>query len=192
MCQKSLVWCRECSTRFGSEVKTPGTMEEARKKVIGRLSDLSVEQLTTLCGTENIIIPPAKLNRKSSIENLILLFLSSDAVEDSHDDGLELFTRLGAQIDTMLKTKETVKTETADTKAVTKAPVTEGTDSPGTSTGPDKDGNRGNGSQVVDDSTRAVRSRVVHRLKEFKIEGKIGHGESPLSYQNIEYQVNDG
>ena len=80
------------------------------------------------------------------------------------------------------------QTEAADTKAVTKAPVTEGTDSPGTSTGPDKDGNRGNGSQVVDDSTRAVRSRVVHRLKEFKIEGKIGHGESPLSYQNIEYQ----
>ena len=37
-----------------------------------------------------------------------------------------------------------------------------------------------------------MRSRVVHRLKEFKIEGKIGHGESPLSYQNIQYQVRDG
>ena len=61
-------------------------MDEARKKVIGRLSDLSAAQLTTICVSENIQIPPAKASRKPALENLILLFLSSDTVLDGSDD----------------------------------------------------------------------------------------------------------
>ena len=41
------------------------------------------------------------------------------------------------------------------------------------------------------DAQDGTRSRVVHRLKEFKIDGKIGHGENPLSFHNIQYQISD-
>ena len=46
------------------------------------------------------------------------------------------------------------------------------------------------GSSTTTDS-QVTRSRVVHRLKEFKIDGKIGHGDSPLTFQNIKYQIAD-
>ena len=163
-------------------------MEAAKGKVMGQLSNLSIEQLKTICGTENIQIPPSKLNRRSSIENLVLLFLSSAEVEDSEDEGLELFTRLGVQIDGMLGiTNTTVKVETAmvsDTGAGEKGTLK--------SSNIVSDANSSNKSEASGSSEGVVRSRVTHRMKDFKIEGKIGHGESPLSYHNIQYQVRDG
>ena len=164
------------------------TMDEARKKVIGRLSNLDVGQLTTICGSEGIVIPPAKTNRKSALENLILVFLSSDTVDGSDDDGLELFTRLAAQMDTMLQDNQTVEEET---KPVVQTGHGEGSGLLKANSGKVNAVNNVN-SGDMSDSAGGVRSRVVHRLKDYKIEGKIGHGESPLSFQNIEYQVSDG
>ena len=52
-------------------------------------------------------------------------------------------------------------------------------------------GSTSGGSHSKTTENQATRSRVVHRLKEFKIDGKIGHGDSPLTFQNIKYQIAD-
>ena len=164
--------------------------EAARDEVLAQLSKLSVEQLTAICSTESVDIPLAKQGNKSSIAGLLLRFISSEIVEESQDGGLALFQRLVLQIQGMLPPQDTkvVKVE--------KGATATGGNIGGSSSSSNSNSLKPVGTQNADTNSveegNVRRTRVVHRLKEFKIDGKIAHGDSPMSFQNICYQINDG
>ena len=74
-----------------------------------------------MCIGLSITVPPAKMGKRSAVFNLIMRQINSETVEDSADQGLDLFTDMDTQLKQILSTRP-VKTEA--TKTTVTSPTT--------------------------------------------------------------------
>ena len=74
--------------------------QERKERVILALRNLSENQLETLCTKFHIVIKEGskKVSRKVQIYNTIIRYLSSEDIEESEDEGLEIFSQIDEQI----------------------------------------------------------------------------------------------
>ena len=79
----------------------------ARKDdVVQQLRFLNVDELTEFCTSSDIGIPPAKTGNRDAIHTLIMRFINSETVEDSDDQGLQLFTEMDAKLKQLLALRD--------------------------------------------------------------------------------------
>ena len=74
--------------------------QERKERVLLALRDLTENQIETLCTKFNIIIKEGskKVTRRSQIYNTVGRYLSSEDIEESDDEGLEIFSQMYEQI----------------------------------------------------------------------------------------------
>ena len=182
---------------------TKDDWEVMKEEVLRQLPLLNTTQLTEICGSLSIVVPPGKAGKRSPIFNLIMREINSETVEDSADQGLVLFGDLDTQMKGMLSSQ--VKTE-----AVTSVSTTEvKTDGVGTSTGLMNSNTagplsgRGAGNANVNGVGLATGSNSndgtnvdagvrfhLQRMKQFTIHGGfVASGDNPISYSNLKYQL---
>jgi hypothetical protein len=79
----------------------------ARKDdVLQQLRFLEASELAEICTSSNIVIPPTKTGNRNAIHTLIMRHINSEAVEDSTDQGLQLFTEMDTQLKQILSNRE--------------------------------------------------------------------------------------
>ena len=81
---KGVSWSESRKTRMGSVEE----VEQLKGEVWSKLRQVEIADLTEICGTLSIVIPPRKSGIKVALYNLIVRHLSDDAVEESDDGGL--------------------------------------------------------------------------------------------------------
>ena len=179
--------------------------EVKKDEVIQQMQLLDVAQLGEVCQTASLVIPPSKTGDRSKIYNMILAHIISDEVAESGDHGLALFVSIENRIKGM--SLKDVKTE--DSKAMVTAMVTDsGSGStvglmnsnilanPSSSNnnsnqlnGNIGSGNNNNGGGSIDAGMRFH----LQPTKLFTIHGGfVATGDSPISYSNLKYQLEDG
>ena len=179
--------------------------EVKKDEVIQQMQLLDVAQLGEVCQTASLVIPPSKTGDRSKIYNMILAHIISDEVAESGDHGLALFVSIENRIKGM--SLKDVKTE--DSKAMVTAIVTDsGSGStvglmnsnilanPSSSNnnsnqlnGNNNSGNFNNGGGSIDAGMRFH----LQPTKLFMIHGGfVATGDSPISYSNLKYQLEDG
>ena len=172
--------------------------EEKKMEVLQQLPLLDETQLTTVCGPLSIVVPPAKKGNRSAILNLIMRHINSEVVEESGDQGLDLFQGMDIQLKGMLTDRIKVEADTKKTVAqINTKTTTEGSSSTGT-TAPVSNANSGvqTGGAGSTSSATGVDSTVrlhLNRLREFKIHGGfVASGENPINYSNLKFQMEEG
>ena len=85
---------QETSTRRSDTMSGSEDLEELKEVVVMKLSLMTVEQLSILCGGLPIVVPDNKKNKKSSLVNLMVKYLMSEAVESSEDGGRRILDGL--------------------------------------------------------------------------------------------------
>ena len=160
--------------------------EEKKHEVLQQLPLLDVNQLTTICGALSITVPPVKMGKRSAIFNLIMRHLNSETVEDSADQGLQLFEDIDGQLKGMLAGRVKVETKSSVDTSTTNSNIT----GPGTSDGGSKKGGAAE-TKGISSSVSGVDSTVrlhLNRLREFKIHGVfVATGENPITYSNLKF-----
>ena len=73
-----------------------------RDAVIAHLRRISSTQVEEICTALQLVIPETKKNNKRAMVNAVARYLSSEEVEDTPDEGLELFQKLHKQMKEML------------------------------------------------------------------------------------------
>ena len=73
--------------------------------LLAKLHSLEAMELAEICVGLNVQIAPNKKGKKAAIYNLIVRHFSEPAVEDSDDNGLEMFTDCLGQVEEKLKAK---------------------------------------------------------------------------------------
>ena len=174
--------------------------EVKKEEVLRQLPLLSAIQLTEICGSLSIVVPPGKAGKRSLIFNLIMRGINSETVEDSEDHGLVLFGDLDTQMKGMLSSQ--VKTEAPT--SMTTAEVTNG--GVGSSRGLMNSNTAGPGNANVNGLSPATGTNSndgtnvdagvrfhLQRMKQFTIHGGfVASGDNPISYSNLKYQLEDG
>ena len=170
--------------------------EELLESVLDQLKPCTVAQLGEICVVLDLNIPLQKAGKQGPIRNLIRNHLTSDEVENSDDNGLELITAVDTRLKALLgntakeEVKEEVKPEdpkeeTSEQKRDTgggtshthKIDTGGGTSHTHTATGNGIDGSR----------------VVMARLKDFKIKGGVvGLEKDSLDYVSLSYQITEG
>ena len=180
--------------------------QEMKDKVLQGLRRLSEAQLESLCGTQGLTVGTGKKSRKTSLFNAIVRTMSSEEVEDSEDEGLELFTVINEQIEKLLresvKDKDEVKgeddmqlsgnTSSAFSKDERRA-FTEGRDNiSADGKTPAKLGGRRRRSKSESDASAVSLQKV--KLKDFKINGTVGVRDTvgALDWSSLFYQIREG
>ena len=180
--------------------------EVKKEEVLRQLPLLSAIQLTEICGSLSIVVPPGKAGKRSLIFNLIMRGINSETVEDSEDHGLVLFGDLDTQMKGMLSSQ--VKTEAPTSMAT--AEVTNGgvgssrglmnSNTAGPLSGMGAGNANVNGLSPAtgtnsNDGTNVDAGVRFHlqRMKQFTIHGGfVASGDNPISYSNLKYQLEDG
>ena len=174
--------------------------EVKKEEVLRQLPLLNAIQLTEICGSLSIVVPPGKAGKRSLIFNLIMRGINSETVEDSEDHGLVLFGDLDTQMKGMLSSQ--VKTEAPT--SMTTAEVTNG--GVGSSRGLMNSNTAGPGDTNVNGLSTATGTNSnegtnvdagvrfhLQRMKQFTIHGGfVASGDNPISYSNLKYQLEDG
>ena len=80
--------------------------EVAKENVLQLVARLSELQLLEVCDSEDLKLTKTKKDRKSALKNLLILYISSEDVEDATDDGLALFEKLSTQMRELLNEDE--------------------------------------------------------------------------------------
>ena len=174
--------------------------EVKKEEVLRQLPLLNAIQLTEICGSLSIVVPPGKAGKRSLIFNLIMRGINSETVEDSEDHGLVLFGDLDTQMKGMLSSQ--VKTEAPT--SMTTAEVTNG--GVGSSRGLMNSNTAGPGNANVNGLSPATGTNSndgtnvdagvrfhLQRMKQFTIHGGfVASGDNPISYSNLKYQLEDG
>ena len=91
--------------------------EVKKEEVLRQLPLLNAIQLTEICGSLSIVVPPGKAGKRSLIFNLIMRGINSETVEDSEDHGLVLFGDLDTQMKGMLSSQVKIEAPTSMTTA---------------------------------------------------------------------------
>ena len=172
--------------------------EVKKKDVIRQLDLLDATELTEICGMLAITVPPAKAGKQSDIFNLIMAHIISDDVANSGDQGLSLFTDVDVRLKDMVSKK--VKLEDRKQAIVTAEVTQHGASSNGgllknsnqvSGTMPSS-GNAAGGSGADDLAVR-LHSLNFNRNKDFKVHGGfVASGDSPISYSNLKFQIENG
>ena len=68
--------------------------EMEKQQLITKLWRLSVEQLNELCTTATIEVPATKKTMLKAMRNAVVRHLSSETIEESEDEGMQLFQQL--------------------------------------------------------------------------------------------------
>ncbi len=77
-----------------------------KEEVLVSLRKVSQIQLDEICTSLNVIVADGKKTKKNAVMNAIQRYLSSEEVEDSDDEGLQVFQGLNEQLKTMLGTRQ--------------------------------------------------------------------------------------
>ena len=88
--------------------------------VIQQLRFLNVNELTEFCTTSNVTIPPSKAGNRDKIHTHVMRHINSETVEDSADQGLELFTDMDTELKRLLGLRD--DTDKDDDKTVRISP----------------------------------------------------------------------
>ena len=93
--------------------------QERKERVLLALRDLTENQIETLCTKFNIIIKEGskKVTKRSQIYNTVVRYLSSEDIEESEDEGLEIFSQMDEQIREWLEPEE-IEQDEEDAEAV--------------------------------------------------------------------------
>ena len=95
-----------------------------KESVLQQLNLLNGQELETLCGTLNITIPANKLGKRSLVFSLVSRFVNSEDIEESDDQGLQIFSDMDDQLKDMLSKR--VKDESQTQGVVTGEVVSHG------------------------------------------------------------------
>ena len=98
--------------------------EEKKHEVLQQLPLLDADQLTTICIALSLTVPPVKKGNRSAIFNLIMRHLNSETVEDSADQGLQLFEDIDGQLKGMLANRVKVETKSSVDTSTTNSNIT--------------------------------------------------------------------
>ena len=141
-----------------------GAAEAIRKLVLDRLQLINAEQLEEICVRKEITVATNKKGEKTSLLNLVLQYLSSDAVESS-DEGLEELSSLNGELMVMLGI-EGVKMEGEAIEI-------------------------GDSKKKTEENKTKIE---LTKFREFKITGGTvgGVGENALDYYSLRYQMHEG
>ena len=153
--------------------------------LLAKLHSLEATELAEICVGLNVQIPPNKIGKKSAIYNLIVRHFSSEEVEDSDDNGLEMYQDTLKTVEDKLKAKTVVKEEVTDTKPATRDGE-KGVDSKSV-------GGKSHGASAADGGEPVVRRTEHIRFREFKITGgTVASGASDqLDFSSVCYQINE-
>ena len=86
----------------GMNIETLERIEALKGEVIAQLQRASAAQLTEICVEISVVIPPRKAGIKSALANLVVLLLSSPAIEESNDYGEQMIMDLKQKLDQRL------------------------------------------------------------------------------------------
>ena len=86
----------------GMNLETMERIKALKGEVIAQLQRASAAQLTEICVEISVVIPPRKAGIKSALANLVVLFLSSPAIEESDDYGEQMIMDLKQKLDQRL------------------------------------------------------------------------------------------
>ena len=140
-------------------------VEVARKEVLDRLQVISAAQLEELCTRSHLTVVESKKGNQKALFNVMMRHLTSQAIEDSEDEGQKLFEDLLGEMKVML-----------------------GEDG---ETGIKKESETSTGNAA---SEPIMKTRVeLHKLREFKITGgTVGSGDNALGYISLIHQMREG
>ena len=83
-----------------------------KEDVLARLKRISLEQLEEICETLQLTVSDQKKCKKKAMMNAVQRHLASETIEDSEDEGLQVFQRLNEQLKNMLGEEEKKNTYT--------------------------------------------------------------------------------
>ena len=86
-------------------------VEAARKDVLERLQTVSADQLEELCARSKLTVADQKKGIHKALFNIMVRYLTSEAIEDSADGGLDIFTKLLDELKVMLGEEGVIKKE---------------------------------------------------------------------------------
>ena len=155
-------------------------LDTVTDEVCTKLQLLDVDQLNRCCTKLEIIIPPAKLGKKSAIKNLVIKHLTSDAVEDAENT----ISQLIKMLDEMLVANKDEAEKKRESTSSMNSGIGENS----------KYGDViGNLKEFETEHPKQNTTRVEFaRLREFKIiGGTLGGAESTLDYRSLCYQVQE-
>ena len=193
-----------------------------KKDAVGQqLRFLNVDELTEFCEKNAIAIPPTKVGNRDAIHTIIMRYMNSETIEDSEDQGLQTFTTMDTEVKRLLALREeeqkdgqlllgiTNGLENATNTnsnlnndgsvAVSNSDTTRPQNQAMSLQSSGGEGAMSQGS-VQNDATGglgAATAGTIHYhmkgLREFKIHGGfVASGDSPISYSNLKYQMDDG
>ena len=87
------------------------TALEVRDEAEALLRQLSEEQLTEVASSLSLTLKDGKKNKLVALRNLITRYLRSEDVEDSPDEGLDVYQKLKDQLLGMVKPKTDILSE---------------------------------------------------------------------------------
>ena len=175
----------------------------AKENLLTKLQLLEPKELGVVSIALSLTVPPAKKGKKSAMFNLIVRHLSSEDIEESDDNGLQVFQDLLKQVDEILK--KNAKTEGTEADKTNdkgdsdskgdggkKGSRNEKSDS-STSDEKDKDKDDKKNGKNRDEERYERKGFMFHKLKEFKINGGIaGNSGNIVELQKIIYQMQKG
>ena len=171
--------------------------QDMKDRVLEGLRKLSETQLEELCGAQGLTVGSGKKCRKVSLFNAIVRTLSSEEVEDSEDEGLELFTLINEQIVEMLgkstgkqAEEKVVKVEAKDESGSGSSTMTEDEQRRKDEYESRKKGGGNNSTGGKSEPT----SLHKLKLKEFKVNGTVGIRDTTgaLDWSSLNYQIREG
>ena len=91
--------------------------EQIKEEVWRKLPMLNDEELTQVCNGLSVTIPPKQMGKKSGKYNTAVKYLMSDDVEESDDEGEDIFRRLNGMLDKIVQGRVVKQESVANTVA---------------------------------------------------------------------------
>ena len=162
-----------------------------KEEVLVRLRKISMVQLEEICGTLQLTVGDQKKCKQKAMLNAVHRMLSSEEIEDSDDEGLEVFHNLNEQLKKMLG-------EHAITKPVSVKTETGGVDDGSTSSSheekklkPSEQNYSGN--TFPSSTTTSTLDLKRIKIRDFKISnGAVGVEKGNVKWGSLCFQMKQG
>ena len=193
-------------------------LEDIKDDVLDKLSQLNIAELSEICTAIQLTVPESKKTKRLTIYRAVVKHLSSSEVEESADNGEELFTQVetvadqllelrvriaagnngedgetsgGNDEDSQVKAEETITRTSVET---TIPVVSEVSAVSQMSNGMAELSARLGSITTTTTTTRSTPTQMqVHKIREFKIQGGfVGKEAGCVDYVSLSYQIQDG
>ncbi len=164
-------------------------VDVVKEEVFVSLRSLSSAQLEEVCTSINVIVPEEKKTKKNAVMNAVQRYLSSEEIEDSEDEGLQVFQQLNEMLKKLLgpaQPSPAVKTE---------AGVTGGGGGTSTQTSSSLQQQSATNPPIVAAApVSQVSSFDVKKIKlrDFKVSGVVGAEKGNVKWGSLCFKMKEG